>query len=258
MPKQLSLSGRGHQHHKIRIEPAIEELGDGKNPEEILEEARKLIGKETPPRRGPYPVDLKRAMAQVSVKSHENGAHNPKAHLRKKVSIEEVLAAPIVAYPLGLFDCCGVSDGSACAIITTPEIAKALGKDDRISVKSLQIAVSSGAETGHNSWDGDHFVTTAKASKRAYEEAGIGNPCEGISMMEVHDCFSITELVTMEDLFGASGLRMIYEMYLQLQGKAGERQLKNPRLGLHTIWAHAISKCMQHWNHRSLWRVTAI
>ncbi len=213
--------------------------------------------------------DLKRAMAQVSVKSHENGARNPKAHLRRKVSIEEVMAAPIVAYPLGLFDCCGVSDGSACAIITTPEIAKALGKQDLISVKALQIAVSSGAEVGYNSWDGDHFVTTAKASKRAYEEAGVTNPREDISMMEVHDCFSITELVTMEDLYisergravkdilegfynadgkvpcqidgglkcfghpiGASGLRMLYEMYLQLQGRAGQRQLSNPRYGL--------------------------
>lgn len=213
--------------------------------------------------------DLKRAMAQVSVKSHANGSINPKAHLRRVVSIEQVLAAPIIAYPLGLYDCCGVSDGSACAIVTTPEIAKALGKKDLISVKSLQIAVSNGREAGYNDWDGDHFVTTAKASKRAYEEAGIANPRQEVSMMEVHDCFSITELVTMEDLYmserggavkdilegfydrdgrvpcqidgglkcfghpvGASGLRMLYEMYLQLQGRAVERQIPNPRLGL--------------------------
>ncbi|MBI2863547.1 MAG: acetyl-CoA acetyltransferase [Chloroflexi bacterium] len=213
--------------------------------------------------------DLKRAMAQVSVKSHANGSINPKAHLRRAVSIEQVLAAPIISYPLGLYDCCGVSDGSACAIVTTPEIAKALGKKDLISVKSLQISVSNGREAGHNDWDGDHFVTTAKASKRAYEEAGITNPRQEVSMIEVHDCFSITELVTMEDLYmserggavkdilegfydrdgkvpcqidgglkcfghpvGASGLRMLYEMYLQLQGRAGERQLPNPHLGL--------------------------
>ncbi len=179
------------------------------------------------------------------------------------------MAAPIVAYPLGLFDCCGVSDGAACAIVTTPEIAKALGKKDLVSVKALQLAVSNGSEVGYNSWDVNHFVTASKCSTMAYKEAGITNPREEISMMEVHDCFSITELITMEDLhisprggavkdildgfydrdggvpcqidgglkcfghpIGASGLRMIYEMYLQLQGRAGERQLEDPRFGL--------------------------
>jgi len=213
--------------------------------------------------------DVKRAMAHISAKSHVNGAKNPKAHLRKPVSEEQIMAAPIVAHPLGLFDCCGVSDGSACAIVTTPEIAKSLGKKDLISVKALQLALSNGYELSFNEWDVDHILTTTKASKMAYEEAGIKNPREEISMMEVHDCFSITELVTMEDLhisprggaikdimdgffdangkipcqidgglkcfghpIGASGLRMLYEMYLQLLGRAGDRQLKNPRFGL--------------------------
>jgi acetyl-CoA C-acetyltransferase len=213
--------------------------------------------------------DLKRAIAQVSVKSHENGAINPKAHLRKKVTIEQVMASPIIAHPLGLFDCCGVSDGSACAIVTTVEKAKAMGIKNPVTVKALQLALSSGEEVAFNDWDGDHFMTTDICSTKAYKEAGITKPREEISMMEVHDCFSITELVTYEDLhisepgqawkdaldgfynadgqvpcqidgglkcfghpIGASGLRMIYEMYLQLQGKAGERQLKNPRFGL--------------------------
>jgi acetyl-CoA C-acetyltransferase len=213
--------------------------------------------------------DLKRAIAQVSVKSHTNGAKNPKAHLRKPVTIEQVMASPIIADPLGLFDCCGVSDGSACAIVTTPEIAKSLGKTDIVSVKSLQLAVSNGEEGGYKDWDGSYFATTRHASKRAYKEAGIKNPREEISMFEVHDCFSITEFVTYEDLYispegggikdvmdgfynadgkipcqidgglkcfghpiGASGLRMIYEMYLQILGRAGERQLKDPRIGL--------------------------
>jgi len=88
--------------------------------------------------------DLKRAMAHVSAKSHDNGLLNPKAHLRKKVTIDQVMASPIIAHPLGLFDCCGVSDGSACAIVTTPEIAKKLGKQDFVSVKALQLALSSG------------------------------------------------------------------------------------------------------------------
>ena len=213
--------------------------------------------------------DIKEAIAHVSAKSHANGVKNPKAHLRKAVTKEQIMASPIIAHPLGLFDCCGVSDGAACAIVTTPEIAKKLGKKDLVSVKALQLALSSGEEMGFNDWDGDHFMTTTKASTMAYKEAGITDPRKEISMMEVHDSFSITELVTMEDLhisergkawrdalngvydidgevpcqvdgglkcfghpIGASGLRMIYEMYLQLHGRAGERQLENPAFGL--------------------------
>ncbi len=213
--------------------------------------------------------DLKEAIAHVSWKSHKNGSLNPKAHLRKEVPMEKILNAPMIADPLGLFDCCGVSDGSACAIVTTPEIAKSMGKKDLVSVKALQLANSNGLEVGHKSWDGTYFVTTRAASTRAYEEAGIKNPREELSMFEVHDCFSITELVTMEDLhispeggvikdvmdgfydsdgqipcqidgglkcfghpIGASGLRMIYEMYLQLQGRADKRQLPDPKFGL--------------------------
>ena len=105
--------------------------------------------------------DLKRAMAHISVKSHDNGARNPKAHLRNRITIETVLNAPIVAEPLGLYDCCGVSDGAACAIVTTPEIARALGKPDLIAVKALQLAVSNGVEAQHNSWDGSYFAHDA-------------------------------------------------------------------------------------------------
>jgi len=213
--------------------------------------------------------EVKKAMAHVSVKSHANGALNPKAHLRRPVTEEQVLMSPMIAFPLGLFDCCGVSDGAACAIVTTPEIAKSLGKKDVISVKALQLALSNGTELSYSDWDGAHFVTTTKASTTAYAEAGIKDPRKEISMMEVHDCFSITELVTMEDLhisergkapkdimdgffdrggtvpcqvdgglkcfghpIGASGLRMLYEMYLQLLGRAGDRQIANPRYGL--------------------------
>ncbi|RLB01108.1 MAG: acetyl-CoA acetyltransferase [Deltaproteobacteria bacterium] len=212
--------------------------------------------------------ELKKAMAHVSAKSHANGVLNPKAHLRKAVTEEKILNAPMIAYPLGLFDCCGVSDGSACAIVTTPEIAKSLGKKDFVTVKALQLSLSNGTEMAYE-WDGAHFITAAKASTEAYKEAGIKNPREELSLMEVHDCFSITELVTMEDLhisergkapkdimdgfydldgklpcqvdgglkcfghpIGASGLRMLYEIYLQLHGRADKRQLKDPKLGL--------------------------
>ena len=213
--------------------------------------------------------DIKRAIAQVSVKSHANGVLNPKAHLRKAVTIDQVMAAPIIAHPLGLFDCCGVSDGSACAVVTTVEKARDMGIKNPVTVKALQLALSSGEEMGYNDWDGDHFMTTDRCSTKVYSEAGITDPREEISMMEVHDCFSITELVTYEDLhisergnawrdsldgfysrdgkvpcqvdgglkcfghpIGASGLRMLYEMYLQLHGRAGERQLENPIYGL--------------------------
>src|SRR3546814_16120749 len=77
-------------------------------------------------------TDLKRAIAHVSVKSHDNGALNPKAHLRKRITEDQVLNAPIVAEPLGLFECCGVSDGAAACIVTTPDIpnsdARRVGK----------------------------------------------------------------------------------------------------------------------------------
>ena len=87
------------------------------------------------------------------------------------------------------------------AIVTTPEIARSLGKQDLVTVKALAMAVSNGWEVQGDGWDGSYFHTTRIAAKRAYEEAGITKPREEVSLMEVHDCFSITELVTMEDLF---------------------------------------------------------
>ena len=89
--------------------------------------------------------------AHVSWKSHQNGAKSPKAHLQKAVSMEHILNAPMIAEPLGLFDCCGVSDGAAAAIVTTPEIARALGKKDMVTIKAIQLSISSGSKSGHNS-----------------------------------------------------------------------------------------------------------
>jgi acetyl-CoA C-acetyltransferase len=213
--------------------------------------------------------DFKKALAHVSWKSHLNGAKNPKAHLRKAVELQTILNAPIIAEPLGVFDCCGVSDGAACAIVTTPEIARCLGKKGLVTIKAIALSASAGREWGTTQWDGSYVRNTRNAARAAYEEAGIRNPREELSAIEVHDCFSITELVTMEDLglsddgqawkdvldgvydadgempcqtdgglkcfghpIGASGLRMVYEHYLQLQGRADSRQLENPQLGL--------------------------
>jgi len=210
----------------------------------------------------------KKMIGRVSWKSHKNGALNPKAHFQREVPMETIINAPMVAWPLGLYDCCGVSDGAAAAIVTTPERARAMRKDP-IFVKALQISVAPRDGNYNPKYDWTHVEATVRAGEAAYTEAEVTNPREQISMAEVHDCFSITEAVTMEDLrfsprgqvkediengffdldgkmpiqpdgglksfghpIGASGLRMIYEMYKQLQGKADKRQIKNPKLGL--------------------------
>jgi len=218
-------------------------------------------------RYGLSPDEGKRMIGMVSVKSHHNGTLNPRAHFQREVSLDTVLKAPIIAWPLGLFDCCGVSDGSAAAIVVKAEDAKKF-RPDPVRIKALQMSVGNEGLI-RSDYDYTHVESTYQAGLRAYEEAGVKNPREEIGMAEVHDCFSITEAVTMEDLqfsprgkvkediesgffnldgglpvqpdgglkcfghpIGASGLRMIYEMYKQLQGKAGPRQIKNPKLGL--------------------------
>ncbi|MDO8784967.1 MAG: acetyl-CoA acetyltransferase, partial [Syntrophales bacterium] len=141
----------------------------------------------------------KKALGAISVKSHANGYMNPRAHFKNKVTLEQVVNAPIIAEPLGLFDCCGVSDGAAAAIITSAELAKNF-RPDPVYVKALQISVSADYGRVSTGYDFTEIKETYIAGQRAYEEAGIKNPREEISMAEVHDCFSITELVTMEDL----------------------------------------------------------
>jgi acetyl-CoA C-acetyltransferase len=214
------------------------------------------------------PEEGKKILAKISIKSHKNGVKNPKAHLRTEVTEDQVLKAPMIAWPLGLFDCCGVSDGAAAAIVCRADMAKSF-RPDPVRIKALQIAISSGEEMMYTKWDGSYVETGVRCGARAYKEAGIKNPREELSLLEVHDCFSITELVTYEDLqisprgkagddvkdgffdldgkipcqsdgglkcfghpIGATGLRMMYEIYKQLQGKAGERQIKDPKLGL--------------------------
>ena len=214
-------------------------------------------------------VDLKRAMAHVSWKSHQNGVHAPKAHMRTAIDMDKILAAPMIADPLGIYDCCGVSDGAACAIVTTPEIARALGKANPVTIKAVQLSASNGWEMQFGEWDGACVPNTQVAAARAYAEAGIRDPRSELDITEVHDCFSITELVIMEDLglsdpgrapanildgrydkdgaipcqldgglkcfghpVGASGLRMAYELYNQLQDRAGARQRGKVDLGL--------------------------
>jgi acetyl-CoA C-acetyltransferase len=219
-------------------------------------------------RYGLSPAEGKRMLALITVKSHHNGALNPKAHYQRELTVEQVLNAPIIAWPLGILDACGVSDGAAAAIVVRAEDAKKF-RPDPVYIKALQICVGPAEGQMSQVFDYTHVEETYRAGQAAYAEAGIKNPRKEIGMAEVHDCFSITEAVIMEDLMfsprgkvkedieagtfnlggdlpvqpdgglkcfghpiGASGLRMMYEMYLQLQGRAGPRQIKNPRLGL--------------------------
>ena len=212
--------------------------------------------------------ELKAALSKTAVKNHHNGALNPKAHFQREITFEQAQNAPMIAWPLGLYDCCGVSDGAAAAIICRADMAKSF-RDDYILVKGLNVACGFEQSLSLQDWDNAHVPENVAAARGAYEEAGIKNPREEVDMAEVHDCFTITELVIMEDLgfsprgkvvedvnsgffeldgglavnpdgglkcfghpIGASGLRMIYEVYKQLQGKAGPRQLKKIDIGV--------------------------
>ncbi len=216
----------------------------------------------------------KEILAKIEVKNHDNGSLCPKAHFQNKITVERALNAPIIAWPLGLFDCCGNSDGAACAIITSAAKAKEF-RSDPIYLKGFGISTDAVMPHFRPGFSWVSFDALVTSSQRAYEMAGIKNPRDELDMAEVHDCFSITELLIYEDFgfsprgkakqdvdagfftrggglpvntdgglkcfghpIGASGLRMTYEVYKQLQGKAErpERQIKNPRLGLtHTF-----------------------
>lgn len=216
----------------------------------------------------------KETIGKIAVKNHYNGSLSPKAHFRKAIKLEDVLGAPIIAYPLGLYDCCGNSDGAACAIITSKDLARKY-RDDPIYLKGFGIAMDSVLPHARPGFGWTSFNALRQSSGQAYKMAGIKKPREEIDIAEVHDCFTITELIIYEDFgfsspgcaredidsgffelngglpvntdgglkcfghpVGASGLRMTYEIYKQLQGKVDEpaRQAKNVSRGLaHTF-----------------------
>ena len=225
---------------------------------------------------GLKPDDGKRLLAEIAVKNHYNGSLNPKAHFHNRLTVEQVMRAPIVAWPLGLYDCCGVSDGAAAAIVVRADMAKNF-RADPIYVKALAITVGARQGCMRQDYDYVHIEENVIASRMAYDQAGIKDPRKELSLAEVHDCFTCHELILYEDLgfsprgkakddieagtfklggelpvntdgglkcfghpLGASGLRMMYEVYKQLQGKAGPRQVKNPRFGLsHNLGGNA-------------------
>lgn len=223
---------------------------------------------------GLSPEEGKRTIGKIAVKNHYNGSMSPKAHFHNKVTLEQVVNAPIIAWPLGLFDCCGNSDGSAAAIVVPAHMAKKF-RNDPVYIKGLGLAADPLMPHNRPGFDFHHFPALLNASRQAYEQAGIKDPRRELDIASVHDCFTITELIIYENFgfspwgkakedidagffeltgglpvntdgglkcfghpIGASGLRMTYEVYKQMQGKAQtpERQLKDVKLGLsHTF-----------------------
>lgn len=229
---------------------------------------------------GLEPAKGKEVLARIAWKNHRNGAKNPRAQFRKEVPMEAILNSPKVAEPLGVMDCSGVADGSAAAIVVRAEDALKYTKTP-IYIKALSFVAGPGEGPLAQDYDFTTFREVVASAKDAYKQAGITDPRKEISMAEVHDCFTPTELVLYEDLgfsprgtawqdvmngffdldgdlpvnpdgglksfghpIGASGLRMMYEMWLQLRGEAGERQIANPTLGLTHNLGGAPGKCV--------------
>ncbi len=218
-----------------------------------------------------YGVDrdtMKEVMTRIAWKNHFNGARNPRAQFQKEVSTETICNAPLVAGDLGIFDCSGVSDGAAAAVLVRAEDAHRYC-DNPLYVKALAFTSGPGAGPLDPDYDYTTFNEVARCAQDAYEQAGVSDPRTEIAMAEVHDCFTPTELVLMEDLqfssrgegwqdvlagtfdldgelpvnpdgglksfghpIGASGLRMLFECWLQLRKEAPpERQILSVEKG---------------------------
>jgi acetyl-CoA C-acetyltransferase len=211
-------------------------------------------------------TEIKDVLARIAWKNHYNGARNPRAQFRREMSMETICASPPVAGPLGILDCAGVADGAAAAIVVRAEDA-ARYAEKPLYVKALSLVAGNGAGLTDPSYDYTHFPEVERSAEDAYAQAGITDPRHELAMAEVHDCFTPTELVLMEDLgfaergtawkeelagtfdlggelpvnpdgglksfghpVGASGLRMLFECWLQLRGEAPEeRRIANDR-----------------------------
>ncbi len=212
--------------------------------------------------------EMSDVLARIAWKNHANGARNPRAQFRKEVSIETIKASPRVSGQLGIFDCSGVSDGSAAAIVVRAEDAHRY-TDRPLYVKALSFVAGPGTGPMDHRYDYTTFEEVVRSSEDAYEQAGVTDPRAELALAEVHDCFTPTELVLMEDLgfsprgegwkdvmagafdrdgelpvnpdgglksfghpIGASGLRMLFECWLQLRGEApDDRQLASIAAG---------------------------
>lgn len=203
-------------------------------------------------------------LAMVAVKNHHNGCLNPKAHMQREVTLEKALSSRVIAWPLKLYDCSLITDGASCLILTKPEIAK------KYTDMPVHIIGSGQASDSIGIYEREQFtsLTAAKeAAKQAYKMAGL-TPND-IQVAEVHDCFTIAEIIAYEDLgfckpgeggklieegvttldgslpvntsgglkakghpVGATGTAQAYEIYLQLTGQAEKRQVENVEIGL--------------------------
>ena len=211
-------------------------------------------------------TELREAIARVAWKNHYNGARNSRAQFRKEVSMDTIKNSPKMAGDLGLFDCAGVADGAAAAIVCRAQDAHKY-TDKPLYINALSFVACNGSGLTDPTYDYTTFPEIAACAVDAYAQAGVTNPSAEIALAEVHDCFTITELVLMEDLLfsergtawqdildgrfdlngqlpvnpdgglksfghpvGASGLRMMFEAWLQLRGEAGpERQINTDR-----------------------------
>jgi len=203
-------------------------------------------------------------LALVAVKNHCHGSMNPKAHMQKEITLETALSSRVVSWPLKLYDCSLITDGASCLILTKPELAK------KYTDMPVQIIGSGQASDTISLYERDSFTSLAAAriaAKQAYEMAAI-NP-ESIDVAEVHDCFTIAEIIAYEDLgfckagegghlvesgetklggripvntsgglkskghpVGATGTAQAYEIYLQLTDRADRRQVPNAKIAL--------------------------
>jgi acetyl-CoA C-acetyltransferase len=203
-------------------------------------------------------------LAYVAVKNHENGILNPKAHVRKKITVDDVMKSPVVASPLKLYDCCPFSDGASAVILCNEEFAKKSGKPYVEVIGSGRGASPAAVQARE---DITTIPSTISAAKQAYKMAGI-TP-KDIDFAEVHDCFTIAEIIDIEDLgffpkgtaahavtegatrrngeipinpsgglkskghpIGATGVGQVVEVFEQFTGKAGERTVKNAETAL--------------------------
>ena len=218
-------------------------------------------------------------LAMVAVKNHEHGLLNPKAHVRKKITVDDVLNSPVVASPLKLLDCCPFSDGASAVIIASERFAKEHGGDYIEVIGSGRGASPAALQ---NREDITSIPSTRAAAEQAYKQAKV-TP-KDIDFAEVHDCFTIAEIVDIEDLgffekgrgaeavrqgltrlnagditinpsgglkskghpIGATGIGQVVEVYEQLLNKAGARQVKDARIALTHNFGATGASCAVH------------
>jgi acetyl-CoA C-acetyltransferase len=207
--------------------------------------------------------ELKAALTHVAWKNHSNGALNPRAMFQACLPKDTIAGAPDLAGNLSLLDCGGLSDGAAAVILCRAEDAHRYTATP-IYVRAIGMTVGTATGALSPEYDYASFPEVHSSAQEAYRQAGITDPRAQLLMAEVHDCFTITELLLMEDLgfasrgtawkealagtfdlngdlpvnpdgglksfghpIGASGIRMLFEAWLQLRGEAGPRQVRS-------------------------------